>query len=137
VTRVGADTNVSLSFVTDRDPRQQARAAELFVAATSAEHLIVLHQTVISETVYALSNLYDVAPEAASLLMRDLLALPGVVTVDAVDWPAVWELWPGPTDDFGDACLLAVAKGDAFDRLATFDTGFRKRARRHGISTHW
>lgn len=135
--RVGVDTNVVLSFVTDRDPRQQARAAELFGAATRGEHLIVVSQAVILETVYVMSNLYGASREVVSALMRDLLSLPGLVTVDEVEWPTVWSLWPGRVEDFGDACLTAVAKSGGVDLLATFDAGFAKRARKQGVATFW
>lgn len=133
--RVGVDTNVIVSFVTDRDPRQQARAAELFAAATAGVHEIVLPQAVLLETVYVLCNLYGAKPGAVSAILRDLQSLPGVDTVDRVDWSAVWSLWPGRVRDFGDACLTAQA--DAFDELATFDAAFARRARRRGIASYW
>ena len=135
--RVGVDTNVVVSFITDRDPGQQGLAAELFGAATSGEHVIVLHQQVVAETVYVLSNLYGVRRSVVSNVMRDLLSLPGMVTVAEADWPAIWKLWPRRVRDFGDACLLATARADAFDLLATFDTAFAKRTRRHGVATYW
>lgn len=135
--RVGVDTNVVVSFVTDRDAQQQARAAELFAAATSGEHVIVLHQAVITEAVYVMSVVYSTRPNIVSAVMRDLLSLPGVVAVDEVAWPTVWSLWPRRVKDFGDACLTAVATAGTFDVLATFDAAFAKRARRLGAATYW
>lgn len=135
--RVGADTNVVVSFVTDRDREQQARAAELFGAATAGEHVLVLPQAVILETVYVLCNLYEAKPQAVSAVMRDLLSLPGVVIDDAVDWPTVWSSWPRRLGDFGDACLTAMALDGTFDVLATFDDAFARRARRRGIARYW
>lgn len=135
--RIGADTNGVLSFLTDRDPKQQARAAELFGAATSGGHVVVLHQAVIAETVYVLCNLYGEQPRVVSAVMRDLLALPGVVTAHRIDWPPVWRSWPHHMKDFGDACLTVAAKHGAFDVLATFDTGFARQARRQGVATYW
>jgi len=136
--RIGVDTNVVVSFVTDRDPQQQARAAELFGAATSGERLVVLHQAVVSEAVYVLCNVYGGEPHVVSAVMRDLLLLPGVVTADELDWTAIWSEWPGRFGDFGDACLAAAAAGaDTFDALATFDAAFAKKARRRGVATYW
>ena len=135
--RIGVDTNVIVSFLTDRNPRQQARAAELFAAAAAGDLRIVLHQTVISESVYVLRNLYETKPANVAAILRDLLALPGVVTIDELVWSAVLSLWPRRIADFGDACLASAAKSHAFDALATFDTGFRKRIRRQGLATHW
>jgi len=135
--RVGVDTNVVVSFVTDRDANQQARTAELFSGATSGEHVIVLHQAVITEAVYVMCTVYETKANVVSAVMRDLLSLPGVVTVDEVDWPEIWRLWPRRIRDFGDACLTAVARAETFDVLATFDAAFAKRARRQGVATYW
>ncbi len=136
-TRIGVDTNVIVSFLIDRSPGQQARAAELFAAAAKGDLHIVLHQTVISESVYVLRTLYEEKPANVAATLRDLLSLPGVVTIDKLDWSAVLSLWPRRITDFGDACLAAVAKSDAFDAVATFDAGFRKRLRRQGLATYW
>lgn len=135
--RIGLDTNVIVSFVTDRDPSRQAQAAELFSGAASGDHVLVLHQAVITETVYVLCNLYETPPQRVSAVLRDLLSLPGVLTADQLDWPAIWDSWPRRIKSFGDACLTAAAKAGAFDRLATFDAAFAKRARRQGIRPYW
>lgn len=135
--RVGVDTNVVVSFVTDRDPAQQSRAAALFGAATAGECLIVLPQAVISEAVYVLCNVYAVKPEVVSAVMRDLMSLPGVVSVDQVDWPAIWRCWPRRVKDYGDACLTVVARSGGFELLATFDAELAKRARQQGAATYW
>ena len=135
--RIGVDTNVIVSFLTDRSPAQQARAAELFTAATAGDVCLVLHQLVISEVVYVLGNLYQQKPTHIRAILRDLLASPGVVTIDQIRWPSVLALWPRRITDFGDACLAAVAEAGAFDALATFDAAFRRRLRRRGIATYW
>lgn len=135
--RVGLDTNVVVSFLTDRNPRQQARAAELVEQAVAGERTVVLHQTVISEAVYVLRNLYGAEARLVGATMRDLLALPGVIVGEQMQWSDVWRLWPKLFPDFGDACLTAAARAGAFDALATFDKAFARRARRQGVSTHW
>jgi len=135
--RIGVDTNVILSLVTDRDPSQQERAAGLFAAALAGEHVVVVHQTVISEVAYVMCSFYGIKPGKVRAALRDVLALPGVVAIDALDWSAVWKLWPRSVKDLGDACLVAVGKSDAFDALATFDVAFSKRLRRQGLSTYW
>lgn len=137
MTRIGLDTNVVVSFLTDRDPEQQARAATLIRDATRGRHLVVVHQTVILETVYVLHNLYGVSPAVVSASMRDLLALPGVVTACRLDLSALWRTWPHRLDDFGDACLAVGADTESLDRLATFDAAFAERARQLGIESAW
>ena len=97
----------------------------------------MFHQAVIAESVYVLRTLYELKPAHVAETLRDLLALPGVTTTDELDWSVVFSLWPRRIADFGDACLVAAAKSDAFDALATFDAGFRKRLRRYGLATHW
>ena len=57
------DTNVLVSFLTDRDKDQQERAAELFLAAREREHSLILHSISISEAIYVLRNLYKVDPQ--------------------------------------------------------------------------
>ncbi len=135
--RIGVDTNVIVSFLIDRTPGQRARVAELFDAAAREELHIVLHQAVIAESVYVLRTLYELTPIDVSETLGDLLALPGVATTDELDWSVVFSLWPRRIADFGDACLAGAAKSDAFDALATFDAGFRRRLRRQGLATHW
>ena len=136
-TRIGVDTNVVLSILIDRNAEQQSRAAELFGAAAAGDLYIMLHHVVINESVHVMKNIYEVKPASVAAILRDLLALPGVIAIDELAWSTVLSLWPRRIADFGDACLAAAAKSHAFDALATFDTGFRKRLRRQGLATHW
>lgn len=135
--RVGVHTNVVLSFLTDRDARQQARAAELFAGAFEGRHRVIVHQIVISECVYVMCGVYETTAGSAAAILRDLLEQPGIVPADAVAWPLVWSLWPRRMKDFGDACLIAAAEAGAFDLLATFDSAFVRRLRRQGVAAYW
>ena len=135
--RIVVDTNVVLSFLTDRNERQQARAARLFSSSAAGDLEILLHQAVISESVYVMTNQYAVSPARVAAILRDLLALPGVMAIDALVWSTVLGLWPDRIGDFGDACLAAATTTSGFDSLATFDAAFAKRVRRHGLATYW
>ena len=135
--RVGIDANVIVSFLLDRNVRQQERAAELFDAAAAGELRVVLHQSVIAEAVYVLKNLYQLRPSHVASILRDLMVLPGVVTTHELDWDMVSSLWPRRMKDFGDACLATVAESGSFDALATFDAAFARRLRRRGLATYW
>jgi predicted nucleic-acid-binding protein len=137
VRRIGVDTNVVVSFITDRDAQQQARAAELFAAAVAGESVVDVHPTVILETVYVLCNVYKVKPRVVSSVLRDLLLAPGVTVTEDIHWPSVWALWPSRITDFADACQAAAASAGTFHAVATFDTAFAKRARSQGIATYW
>ncbi len=135
--RILLDTNVLLSFLTDRDPRQQAMAGELFEQAAERALELVVAQTTLAECVYVLENLYEMSPDDVATLCRRLLRLPGVEMRDAVVWDLVFELWPTSVADFGDAVLATVAKTEHLDALATFDRRFRRSLARLGIETHW
>ena len=135
--RVLLDTNVVLSFLTDRDPRQQARAAALFEDAASSRLRLLLHQSVASESVYVLLNLYRRPPATLRTILSDLVSLPGMDVVDAVSWRRVLSHWPDPFADFGDAVLAAVALEERVDAVATFDRRFATRMAKRKVAGAW
>jgi predicted nucleic acid-binding protein len=137
VTSVVVDTNVLISFLTDRDPEQQARATELLTRAADRELDVVLHQVVVMETVYVLRNLYGVSREDTASLVRELLAMPGVSAVDEMPWSVVLGLWPTPFAELADGALAAVAKVGRHDAVATFDEAFQRKLRRLGLASYW
>jgi predicted nucleic-acid-binding protein len=137
MSKVVVDTNVLLSFLTDRDERQQGLAAELFESAARGEHMLILHQLVLTEMVYVLQNLYNVGSKSVAIILQDLLAMPGVQPIDEVDWNLFLELWPQRVSDFADAGLTAVLRSGGYDSLATFDLSFSKAARKQGLSLFW
>jgi len=135
--RIGVDSNVVVSFVTDRNAAQLQQAAELFGGAAEGQHVVVVPHSVISESVYVLGNVYGVTASTVSSTMNDLLSLAGVMAVDDADWPIIWNTWPRHIKDFGDACVAAVGRAGAFDALATFDLAFAKQVRRQGLAIYW
>ena len=135
--KVIVDTNVLLSFLTDRDERQQGLAAEMLESAARGEHELILHQLVLTEMIYVLQNLYDLDSSSVAIILRDLLAMPGVQTLEELDWGLVLELWPQQIRDFADAGLAAVLRSRGYDSLATFDLGFSRAIRKQGLSLFW
>ena len=131
------DTNVLLSFLSDRDLDQQEKAAHLFAAAANREMRIDLHQIVVTEAVYVLTNSYEQSADAVSDVIGSLLALPGVVSVDLAPWRRVLGAWPRPFRDFADAMLAAFAKETRVDAVATFDRRFASSLKRQGIESVW
>ena len=127
------DTNVVISFLTDRDPRQQETAARLFEDTAAAKHELILHQVVITEVIYVLQNLYKLTAAAVAATVRDLMDMPGIVIVDEMPWGRVFEIWPREISTYADATLAAVALSGSYDCVATFDRGFRNRLKRLGI----
>jgi predicted nucleic acid-binding protein len=137
VKRVLLDTNVIASFLTDRNASQQAKAAALFEDAQGRHVEIVVPQIVLAELVYVLQNLYGVSREETAATLRDLLALPGLQTTDALSWTRVFELWPEIVPDFADAALVAICEGARLDAIATFDAALRRRLPRLRLASYW
>ncbi len=137
MSKVVVDTNVLLSFLTDRDEQQQHLAAELLESAARGEHVLILHQLVLTEMVYVLQNLYDLDSPSVAIILQDLLAMPGVQPLDEVDWGLFLELWPQQIVDFADTGLTAVCRSGGYDLLATFDLSFSRAAQKQGLSLFW
>ena len=131
--RIVIDTNVVISFLTDRDPRQQEITARLFEDTAAAKQEIILHQAVITEVVYVLQNLYKQAPAVVAAAIRDLMDMPGIIVVGEMPWARLFEIWPGRIETYADAVLAAVAHSGGYEYLATFDRGLRHRLKRLGI----
>ena len=131
------DTNVLLSFLTDRDARQQEKAARLLDAAATGELTLVLHQMVITELVYVLRNLYGVDPADIAATIEEVLGMPGVAPVDEIVWSRVLDFWPAKIADFTDAALAAVAAHGRYDAIATFDRPFARRLVKQGVAAYW
>ncbi|HVT16427.1 MAG TPA: PIN domain-containing protein [Thermoanaerobaculia bacterium] len=131
------DTNVVVSFLTDRNQEQQEQAGRLFAAAADGEVALVVPQAVITELVYVLRNFYGREAREVAATIDDLLALPGVTVVDEVAWPLVLDLWPEKIPEFADALLAAIARHGRYDAVATFDLKLRRALEREGLLSHW
>jgi predicted nucleic acid-binding protein len=135
--RVLVDTNVLISFVSDRNELQQTRANRLFAAAAAGKVELILHHAVITELVFVLSNLYGIETQEIAAVLGDLLALPGTVAVHETSWPLVLDLWPGAIPGFADAILTAVALQGRYAAVATFDSKLARALRRRGVASDW
>ena len=129
------DTNVVLSFITDRDPGQQRAAARLFDAAAGGDLRLVLPQVVLIEIVYVLENLYRMPSAEVAAILDDLLAMPRVVPENEVAWRVVLKLWPSRVRGFADAVLVAVARAGGH-ALASFDRRLVRRVGRLGTEPY-
>lgn len=131
------DTNVLISFLTDRNPEQQERADLLFRGAAERQHALVLHSINLIEMVYVMTRLYKADPHDVSRSISSLLEMPGVSSDSNVDWRAVLERWPSILPTLGDAIVAAVAAERRCDAVATFDLALRGKLTLQGSSSYW
>ncbi len=120
------DTNSLVSFVTDRNPDQQEKAAQLFENAARLKLSIICHQNVVTEFVNVLDKIYKVKKDKINELIVDFLNLPGVNLANDVDINTVLKIWPSKMSDFGDAIIAALCIKSKNTSIATFDEKFRK-----------
>ena len=120
------DTNSLVSFVADRNPDQQEKAAQLFEDAARLKLSIVCHQNVITEFVYVLDKIYNVNKDKINELVVDLINLPGMNLANEIDIYTVQKIWPSNMSDFGDAIIAALCMKSKNTSIATFDEKFKK-----------
>ncbi len=124
--KVIIDTNVFLSFVSDRNPRQQALAAGLFERAASLKTTILCPFHVASEAVYVLTSVYGAEASTVNAMLGAFIATPGLDVLTDVSLAGVLKLWPSAIADYGDAVIAAQCRNVRGSAIATFDRSFRK-----------
>lgn len=134
--RIVIDTNLLISFVTDRNKEQQEQAANIFDAARRSHLSILCHQNVLTEFVYVLNRIYKVEQSAINSMLHDLLTTPGIETVNDLDHLKLLDIWPAKCADYGDAILLAFSKSRRDVMLATFDQQLLKLAQAVGVKIY-
>ena len=135
--RVVIDANVFLSTLVHRNDEQHAAAKALLLRAEDGELQVILPQFVIFEIVYVLQSTYRIPGSDLAPMLRDLIALPGVLLIDECPWKRVLQLWPAPLASVADAAIVAVAESKRYDAIATFDRKLGNRAKDLGLATYW
>lgn len=123
--RVIIDTNGLISFVTDRNPKQQQKIAQLFADAATLKKIILCNHHVLSEFVYVLSSVYSVPLKNIHSMLTDFLAMPGIELVTNVNINTILSYWPDHIQDYGDAVVAAQCKNSPTTTVTTFDRKFR------------
>lgn len=134
--RVAIDTNMLISFVTDRNLNQQQRAARIFEAAKRSQITVLCHQNVVTEFVYVLDRIYHIDQVTVHGILRDLIDMPGIEVVNELDFSCLLSVWPDTCPDYGDAVLLAFCNAHKDIRLATFDRKFARASHDIGIKPY-
>ena len=135
--RVVVDANVFLSTLVHRNDEQRAAAKALLLKAEDGELEVILPQFVVFEIVYVLQSTYGIPASELAPMLRDLIALPGVLVIDECPWKRVLNYWPSPLPSLADAAIAAVAASNRYDAIATFDQKLSKRAKDLGLPSYW
>lgn len=127
------DANVVLSAITDRNRHQQKTAEELFRAAARSEFWIAVPQFVLFEVSFVLENLYGRKQQEIANLLRELIALPGVMVIHELAIVQWLDLWSGRIPGAVDAALATLALTHRWP-VATFDRRLSRQLRRLGVA---
>ena len=134
---VVVDANVIVSFFVDRHPKQRDAAEVLLNEAEEGEIAAIIPQFVIFEVAYVLQSQYAYSGARFAALIRDVIAFPGVQLIDDCPWKRVLEIWPDPLAGLADASIVAVARTNRYDAVATFDRKLANRLEGFGLATYW
>ena len=129
------DTNVLISFVTDRNQEQQQKIAPLFGAAAHLKAVILSPRCVLTEFIYVMDKVYHLPKDEIGRMITDLIHMPGVEIIQECDFDTVLSCWPDPFTDFGDAVIAAVGMSRRAT-IVTFDRKFASGLKSQGIGSH-
>ncbi len=120
------DTNLLISYVVDRNPRQSKLVEDIFKSATALQIELVVSIFAISEFIFVLQSVYSKSDSEISEMINALLLTPGISIIDGFQIERVLKLWPSDISDYGDAVLASIAKKENFS-LITFDKPLSKK----------
>jgi len=126
------DTNCLISYVTDRNPGQTEKIAEVIEDASNLKCTIYLISNVITEFVYTIQIVYGQDSKFISRILSDLIANPGIEYLHSYNLKLILNLWPNKIKDYGDAVIAAAAL-ELDVQILTFDKDFSKQLARSRI----
>ena len=128
------DTNALISFVTDRNPTQQAKIANLLDSAAQLKVRVLCPQNVLTEFVYVMDSVYRIGKAEIRDIVRDFIKLPGVEIVHQISLKTLFTFWTEKVPDYGDAILAALCQDTKGASVATFDRKFRAKLKNLDLS---
>lgn len=128
------DTNVLISFLTDRNLAQQNKAEEIFAQAAALRTEVLCQQEVISEFVYVMNSVYQVSKNEIRSMLLDFADMPGIEIVSGLDLAIISQLWPAQISDYGDAVIASLCKKTRDSAVATFDRKLIKELTAAGLA---
>ncbi len=129
------DTNALISFVTDRNPEQQAKIDKLFNDAARLRILVLCPQNVLTEFVYVMDKVYEIPKSEINEIVRDFIDMPGIEVVHDLNMKTLMSYWPEVFKDYGDAIIATLCKNTKGSLIVTFDRKFRTKLKKIGLST--
>ncbi len=121
------DTNAMISFLTDRNSRQQAEIAEILNNAAQLKVKVLCPQNVLTEFVYVMDSVYGISRDLIKQLVQDFVAMPGITIIHELDLQTVLSYWPESIPDFGDAVVATVCRSIENAVIVTFDKKLAKK----------
>ena len=128
------DTNALISFVTDRNPTQQAKIANLLDSAAQLKVRVLCPQNVLTEFVYVMDSVYGIGKTEIRDIARYFIKLPGLEIVHQISLKTLFTFWPEKVPDYGDAIVASLCKDTKGASVATFDRKFRVKLKKLGLS---
>ena len=130
------DTNVLISFITNRNPAQQKVVTPFFEKASKNQNKILIHSLVVSEFVYVTQKIYRLTDHQVKNLLILLFQSHGIEFVENFYFLSLFSIWPQHISDYGDAVVASFAQNTLNCEILTFDKKFHKAANQLNISTH-
>ena len=131
------DANVLISFFVERNEKQRAAAKAFLLAAENGDFTVVIPQFVFFEIIYVLQTFYSVPVDVVANVVKDVLAMPGILVTDDFPWTQIFEYWPDPLRSISDAAIVALAVANRYDSVATFDQKLARRLKTSGVHSYW
>jgi len=128
------DTNALISFVTDRNPAQQDKIANLLDSAAQLKVRVFCPQNVLTEFVYVMDSVYRIGKTEIRNIVKDFIILPGVEIVHQISLKTLFTFWPEKVPDYGDAIIAALCKDIQGTSVGTFDRKFKTKLKKLDLS---
>lgn len=125
-TRLWADANVLLRFLTGEPKDHYERSVELMARAERGEIELIVSQIVVAEVIWVLKSFYERTMAEIAEVLVALLSAPGIEAEDREMLIRAIELAREKNVDFIDA-LLALRAAECSEQVCTFDkTDFKR-----------
>ena len=130
------DTNALISFVTDRNPAQQDKIAEMLERGAQLKIGVLCPHNVLTEFVYVMDTVYGICKAEIRNIVKDFIKLPGVEVVHEISLNTLFKYWPEKVADYGDAIIAALCRDTRGSSVATFDRKFKAKLKQLKLSAY-